>query len=566
MTDRLRRLHGCALLLAIALTVGACAGNDGAEVPDAAPGAVAGGTFTVATQRPGSIDPTNAYDEAGRLIVQTLCDPLIQLDPVSGELKPAIADSWALTDRGRKLTLRIRKGARFSNGESVTADDVSFTLSRLASADFASFESDLVARVEGYADVHGDTDTDNAELRRSLSGVRVIEGNSLEITLAGEYSPFIRALAHPAASPVPRGPAEEDPIAFERQPICAGPYRVAAPWHPGEDRIVLERSEHYNARNAGYTAGGRGYADRIEFALYDDLNAQLDAFRAGEVDVAEVPGERAGELRASLGAQLVEAVTPAVEYVGVPADDEPFRDPRTRQALSLALDRRAIVAAVDGGAHVPATGFFPPTLGDALHREDACEAVRPTPDVERARSLLDEAGVSLKERTLTFTFNDEFDNRAIVDAVAAQWRAAFGVGVELVAMPWQEYLSKGTGSEGFDGPFRVSWAPTHADPDRYLAPLLSSEGIGVANFGRFSNPQFDRVLNFSARRALEEEDRVIEYRRLEDIACREMPLIPVTFDVDHYLIRDHLAAPDRRLMNVTSGAPSLREIHLRGTG
>ena len=560
----LRRLATIVVVAATALALPACSDDAATRVLPAAESARTGGTLRVAIAQPGSIDPGNAHDAAGRLVVQTMCDPLIQFDPITGEPKPAIAESWQLSDRGKKLTLRVRRGAKFSNGDDVTANDVLFSLSRLASADFASFESDLVAPVIGYPFVHGDEDTDNEDLRRSLRGIKVIEGNSLEIELVTEFAPFIRALGHPAASPVPREEAEADPQGFESQPICAGPYRMSAPWKPGDSKIVLERSPEYNAQNAAYTAGGEGYADKIEFSVFAEPAARLDAYNGGSVDIAEVPADRLAEVRAQHPGQVIEVGAPGIEYVGLPAGDEVFKDARVRLALSLALNRRGISDSVYGGSRAPATGFLPPILGEDLYREQACPAATADGDLDRARALMEEAGRPLAGRKVTFSFNDEFNNRGLAEAVAAQWRDAFGFEVELQAVPWQDYLTTGIGAQGFSGAFRVSWAATHPVADEYLAPLFSSEGIGKANFARFSDPDFDRRLRFFARRALDEEERALEYRRLEDLACGLMPMIPVTFDVDHYLVRsDVVDAPESRLMSRPNGAPALREIFLR---
>ena len=560
----LRRLTSIAAVAAVSLALPACSGDDATRILPAAESARTGGTLRVAIAQPGSIDPGNAHDAPGRLVVQTMCDPLIQFDPVTGEPKPALAESWQLSDRGKKLTLRVRRGAKFSNGDDVTANDVLFTLSRLASADFASFESDLVAPIIGYPFVHGDEDTDDEDLRRSLRGIKVIEGNSLEIELFTEFAPFIRSLGHPAASPVPREEAEADPEGFERQPICAGPYRMSTPWRPGDPKIVLERSPEYNAQNAAYTAGGQGYADKIEFSVFTEPGARVDAYVSGSVDIAEVPADRLAEVRSQQPDQIVEVGAPGIEYVGLPAGDEVFKDPRVRTALSLALDRRAIVETVYGGNRAPATGFLPPILGEELHRDQACPAASPTRDVEQARALMEEAGVPLAGRKVTFSFNDEYNNRGLAEAVAAQWRDAFGFETELQPVPWQDYLSTGIGAQGFTGAFRVSWEATHPVADEYLAPLFSAEGIGEANFARFSDPDFDRRLRFFARRALDEDEGALEYRRLEDLVCRLMPMIPVTFDVDHFLVRtDVLDAPKSRLMSRPNGAPALREIFLR---
>jgi oligopeptide transport system substrate-binding protein len=564
---RLRRAGSALLAAALVVLAAACSPSDDVRVPAAAPGARAGGVLRVASGEPASIDPGSVRDAPGRMIVDAMCDPLIAFDQLTGEPKPGLADSWTLSDRGKKLTIRVRRNAKFSNGRDVTANDVLFSLSRLASADFASPSSDLVQLILGYPTVHGDERTDSEELKRSLKGIKVIEGNSVEIELATEFAPFVRGLGHLATAIVSRDAAERDPVAFERMPVCAGPYQLAQPWRPGDKQILLDRVAGYGARNAAHTAGGRGYADRIEVHVLPTADAQLQAFTNGEVDVAEIPDARLTEARAQLGARVRTAATPTIEYVGVPATDPVFRDPNVRIALSLALDRRAIAERSFGGARAAATGFYPPTLGSTLYRDHACGAsVGDGADLAKAAALLAAAGADLEGRKLRLSFNDELANRRLVEAVAAQWHAGLGLEVELAPMAWPEFLSTGTSGDGFRGAFRMSWQAAHPEPDRYIAPLFSADGIGVGNFARFTDPDIDRRLRFSARRTLDEEGSVLEYRRLEDLACEHMPMIPVTFDVDHLAVRtERVSAPEGRLTGLTDGTPSLRELYLLGS-
>lgn len=549
--------------LAALLVAGACSGGGEVTVPAAAPGARAGGTLRVAITEPSSIDPALAHDPAGRLVVATMCDPLVQLDPRTAELRPAVADSFLQADRGRGITLRIRKDARFSDGSAVTADDVVFSLSRLARADFASPLSGLVRPVTGFPEVHGEEETDDDDARRQLKGLSVIEGNSLEIGLAGELATWVRTLGDTALSVVPRDAAQDDPAAFERNPVCSGPYRLAAPYEPGDGTIVLERTPGHRPVNAGFTAGGAGYADRIEFVVHESAEAGLAAWRAGNVDVAEVPDAALAEVRQGPDAgALLTVPTPLVELVGVPtASGPPFADDVVRQALSLALDRRALAEGVHGGAKAPATGFVPVSAGPALAETTACEATVPAEaDRDRARALLADAGVSLQGVPLDFAFNDELGHRAVVEEVARQWGETFGLAVTLRPMAWDTYLAEAVGSDGIGGAFRTSVSDLRGDADAYVGSLFSSPAIGSTNWGRFSDPRFDRIHERGVLRAVDTADRLIEMGRLAVLACQRLPMIPLTHDLDHVVVRSPWRAAEGRAVVLPTGSVSLREL------
>ncbi|MCP6335714.1 ABC transporter substrate-binding protein, partial [Klebsiella pneumoniae] len=91
-----------------------------------------GGTLRVATTAPGSVDPGNVYEQVGDLIARTLCTPLLASDPDTSEVLPSIVSSWTVADSGMSLTLRVRDDVVFSDGTPLTAQDVAYSLSRVA--------------------------------------------------------------------------------------------------------------------------------------------------------------------------------------------------------------------------------------------------------------------------------------------------------------------------------------------------------------------------------------------------------------------------------------------------
>jgi oligopeptide transport system substrate-binding protein len=542
------------------LMLAACSGSRGEQFKKAPAGATAGGKLVIGITPPGSLEPSNAFDPMGQLVIRTMCDSLIGLDPVTGALRPAIAESWNVVQDGFAFTLKLRKGVRFSNGEELTADDVAFSLSRIADREYASSVAELIRPIEGFEFMHGEQDTDNDELLKSLAGVVITETYGVAIVLRERRADFLRLLTHPLASPIPKETVLKDPTAFERRPVCAGPYRMKEPWNPTKNAINLERFDGYYGNNLAYTRGGRGYPDEIQFRIDTDPSASFSAQRVGNSDLAQVPPARIGEARPDPG--FFQVPSPMLEYIGLPSA-EPFNRPEVRRAMSEALDRTALVNAAFGGGRLPATGILPPTVGD-VYKKDACgAAVAAGSSVPLARSELQKAGVDLKGRPLKIYFNDEFSNRRIVETVAAQWKVAFGLNVEVIAMPWNDYIARANGQPAFDGAFRMSWAAEYPSPDRYLFPLFHTDSIGEQNFTRFSNVSFDRLLERSARRATAERDLRVEYRRLETLACRSMPIVPLTFGAKEYVASPKVGSAIGTLGDVTNGQPAVRELFVK---
>jgi len=539
-----------------------CVASKTPASPAAAPGTRRGGKISVGIAEPSSVDPATATDASGSLIVRTMCDPLIQLDPLTGALRPALAKSWGIFDSGRRFSVRLRRGVTFSDGSEVTADDAVFTLWRVASEGLASPLAGLLQPIEGFQAVHGDVRLNDANRRDHLSGLKVIDKYTFEISIGGEQADFLRLLSHPLASPVKRSAARKNLFDFAHRPVCAGPYVLDSPWQPGAPNVRLVRSRSYSAKNAAYTAGGRGYADTIDFRVVGDRAGELNQFGSGTLDVAHAPltGVEGSTVDES---QLVRGASPLVEYLGLPVGKKPFYDPQVRVALSQALDRRQLAAHEEGGSAVPARGFLPPTLGPT-YRPGACGAGAPeTADVAGARATLANAHVSLTGQPVKLYFNDEFGRGRMVAEVARQWREAFGLDAELVPVPWTRYLQLGSGV-GFDEPFRISWAAPIPSADSYLGALFDSSATAVANFGHFRDPLFDRALTYVARRSTVEKDSRVDYQKLEDLVCRRMPTIPLTIATTNILVNQaKLGLARTSGVDRTTGDAVLREVYLK---
>jgi ABC-type oligopeptide transport system substrate-binding subunit len=247
----------------------------------------------------------------------------------------------------------------------------------------------------------------------------------------------------------------------------------------------------------------------------------------------------------------------------LPVGVEPFDDPQVRLAFSNAVDRTGLVESVFDGGRLSATGFLPPSV-EGVFQDNACgERAPPSADLGTASDLLDTAGADLDGRMIPFYFNDEFQNRSIVETVANQWSAAFGIEFALTPVPWEEFVARASSQQGYDGPFRMSWEGPYPGPDAYLYPLFHSGSIGSENFTRFSAPPLDRLLERSARRTETENDLVIEYRRLETLICEEMPLIPLTFGAREYVVRaGRINSAIGAFGEAAWGQPALRELYV----
>src|SRR3954454_13485808 len=343
--------------------------------------ATTGGTVTVGITAPISIDPAlvSPADSAGSLVVRTMCDSLMSTDPVTGELRPDIASSVLVGGDGTILTVRLRRGERFTDGSALTAADVAAALTRVARPEVASANAPMLRHVFGYQQLQDEED----KARGHLPGVAAIDPRTVQIGLTTSDSGFVRTLASTVAVPVPRRDARDTGFgAFSRQPVCVGPYRLSSPWRPGDSTITLVRATNYDGGNPGLTRAGRGWMDRIEFRIYPDARAAYDAYVRGDVDVAQVPASSAEAATRRLGSALIRAPDATLGYVGLPTTVAPFDDPVVRRALSMTIDRSSIVGGVYHGGRTCAQGIVSAGLGRQHRTEGGCGRAAPlTPDV-----------------------------------------------------------------------------------------------------------------------------------------------------------------------------------------
>lgn len=553
-----------AVALAATFAVSSCTGlsvNRPVASHEADARARPGGTIVVGIQRPASIDPGNISERNGALVASLICEPLVQIDPATTEVANGLIDNVVTGGNGTRFTIRLREGVRFHDGKTLTAQDVVYSLSRVARHDFAGAQADVLRPVAGYEVIHAPLPpTESGDpTKRTLAGVRAISSTALEITLGQPNAEFLRALSLPLAAPVPQRLPDREP-GFAQQPVCTGPYRLARPFRPGDDVIELERFADYYANNTGFSRGGASYPDRIRFRILPSLQAEVREFEAGHLDIAHVAPDLLRESRKT-GPNFMTSSAPSIEFVGLPTNRAPFDDAGVRAILSRAIDRRRLVADVFEGGRLPADRFLPPSLGSFPAAPSCTTNIPPAGDSSRPDA---DMLSRLRSERHVLKVNSDFRNRALAEAIARQWREKLGLDVRIDPLSWTSYLTQATSAQGIDALFRESWTPAYPSIDAVLHPLFHSSQIGSNNWARFNERTFDRRLDRIARREQTDELRRVKYLSLEQILCTELPLIPLTFGQEEYLVRTAtIGAATQDFFDRTTGQPLLRELYVR---
>ncbi|MFN8138084.1 MAG: ABC transporter substrate-binding protein, partial [Propionicimonas sp.] len=494
-------------------------------------------TARVFIGEPSSIDPCNGFEHDGALILRFLADPLVDFDPATGAPHPAAAQGWEISDDGREITFQLRPTVRFHHGRTVNAEDYVYSLSRLVRPETGSKLAYHLAMVEGFQDVReGRSDV--------LSGVTALSPEGLRVRLTEPFYEVATVFGHRATAAVPRELAEGDPERFRAQPVSTGPYRVVEPWRPGVG-LALERSEVYHGANEAFRDGGAGHLQRIDFRIYEELEDAYRDWHAGELDVVKVPPSRIPDAL-PLGERFRRTPCALMQYLGFPTGVPPFDDPQVRRAVSMAVDRQALIDSAFSGTRPLAQRILPP----ALVGDDA-DLTGVSYDPVAARALIDSLGV---EPVVTdFAFNAGLGHDGWVTELVKQVNAALGWSLTPRPMAWPEFL-KWVGSA--DTLFRMTWAIDYPSVDNFLYPLFHSASIGDDNFTGYNEPEVDALID--AARATADEDRRRElYAAVEARVCRELPLLPLW-------LRSGPGARDQGQESVREGGPRRAQGGLRG--
>lgn len=480
-----------------------------ASSPSASTNAQQDASIAIAACEPKSLTSTNVNEPCGQDTITFLYTPLIQIDddfnPVFGDKHPdTVAQDISVSDDLKEITITLKDGWTFHNGEPVDAQSFIRAWTYGANPKNAQENLDFYRHIEGFDQVQSGETTE-------LSGLQAPDAKTIKVTLSAPFAPFVSSLVHTAFFPMPKV-AMDDLDAYNESPIGNGPFKMAEPW-AHDQHINMVAFEDYKGKTPEVRAiNNRLYADNI--TAYNDL-------LAGNLDIIEeLPFEQADSFKEKLGDRLHILPSTNFGYIGLPVTKAPFTDKRIRQALSMAIDREGITKAVWRDTLAPADDYVNPRVGG--YRKGACAYCTYKP--EEAKKLFDEAGGI--DGPLEVWFNSGAGHEVWIEAVANNWKQNLGIkDVSFKTLTGSDYLQKIDSGE-YTGPYRRGWSADYPSMENYLSPLL---GTGSEkNNTRYSNPEFDALLAKGNNAATLEEAKAF-YQQADDLALEDMPLIPISF-------------------------------------
>ncbi|MEG3132460.1 ABC transporter substrate-binding protein [Rouxiella sp. T17] len=439
---------------------------------------------------PDQLDPATARTYYGRFVFSAMCDRLVDVDQHLA-IVPGLATDWKYSDDGKTLSMNLRQGVVFHDGEKFDANAVKYNLERYLTLPGSLRKSEI----------------------SSIDSVEVTGPYSVKLHLKNPDAALLMQLTDRAgAMMAPEATAKGNVPAH---PVCSGPYEFVS--RVQQDRIVLKRFEQYWNKSAYHF-------DKVVFLPIPDASVRLANLQAGDLDLTEgIAATDVNTLQSN--PKLAMTKVTGLGYMGLTVNTNNgtvntgsalAKEAKVRQALSLAIDRDALNQVVFQGQYTPSNQAFSPV---SPYHVDLPIAAR---NIEKAKALLAEAGVKTPLNIDLLVANNP-TSQQVAQVLQAMVSEA-GINLNLQMTEFATLLDK---QQRGDFQLSMSGWSGRPDPDGSIYSFLASKG--ALNDGRYSNPQVDQWL-LSARQTSDVEQRKALYKKVVEQENIDQPLVYLYFE------------------------------------
>ena len=344
-----------------------------------------------------SLDPHKTVKAGTREVMFNVFEGLMKPTP-NGDLTPAIAESYEVSEDRMTYTFHLREGARFHNGETVTAEDVVYSIQRCA----AATETGIV-QVEAFS---------------VIQSIETPDDRTVAITISEPSNEFI---SYMTTAVLPAGYDKQDTY-----PIGTGPFKFVS--RTAQDSVVLEKFDGY--------WGTPAQLDKVTLKIMENADSLMMSLQSGAIDLcAHLTSTQVAQLKESFN--VAEGTMNLVQALYLNNAEKPFDDVRVRQAISYAVDKQEIIDLAFDGYGSPIGSSMYPAFGKYF--DDSLTNYY-TRDVEKAKSLLAEAGYP-DGFDMTITVPSNYKPHMDTAEVLVQQLAQIGVNAAIEPIEWESWVS-----------------------------------------------------------------------------------------------------------------------------
>ena len=476
------------------------------------------------SSEPPTLDWSLATDNVSIRIIENLMEGLTSYDP---HLKPipAIAESWFISENGRRYTFVIRDDAVWMDGKPVTAHDFEYAWKRLldphTGAEYAYFLFDI-KNAEAF---------NSGEISDpSRVGVLALDDKKLQVDLREPIVFFPSVTTFTATFPLRKDIVERygDHWTDPENMIINGPFRLKEWKH--DYKVKLVPNEYYY--------GNQPLLDEVIFYVVGEGTTALTLYETGGLDVVQLPPVAIPHYEKN--PEYLNFPFLRGYYYGFNVMKPPFDNLLVRKAFSMAIDRTEFPKILKGG-EIPTSSWIPkgmpgynPNIGISFNPQ-------------KAKALMAQAGYPNGQGfpNVTAAFNTNPENNLIAENLQAQWERNLGVKVALDNQEWKVYLRRL--SDDTPGLFRLGWGADYPDPDNFMNLFTSTSGN---NNTHWKNKRYDALIRRAAvERVLQK--RQILYDEAQRILTEEdVPIMPLFIAAQNMLIKPYIKGLEINAMDL----------------
>ncbi|MBL1280006.1 MAG: ABC transporter substrate-binding protein [Fluviicola sp.] len=501
-----------------------------------------GGDFRfMSAEKVNSLATISSVDHYSSRLVSQIYEPLLKIDVNSMGITPAVAESYTVSDDATVYTFKVRKGILFHQDDALgkkrhelTAEDVKFSLEMACSnLELNQISYLLVKRIKGAKEFF---DNSSESLpKEGVSGIKIINGNSVEITLVSPFAGFENILTHSSLGIFPREVYEKYGDKIGEHPVGSGPFELES---ITDDKIVLKRnSEYWRKDDFGNQLP---YLGRIVMTYAENKRSELLAFRKSEVDlVLEIPVEEVEHILGTLieaqeGKNIKHKIesesSMSISYIGMADGEGVFNNIQVRKAFNLAINRDEIVdVALEGEGWASHNGFVPKMMNYPTEK-----VVGYTFNVPKAQNLMKLAGYpngkGFPEIDFYVNAVEGSKTHKYSSAIAAQLQKNLGVKLNIKLVTIDERnkaILSGEAKIWAEG-----WLADYPDPENFLLLLYGgnvNDHSSYSNRFKFNNAKYDALFE-KAIAETNPEKRTELLLKCDQLIIDEAAIMPIYTD------------------------------------
>ena len=472
---------------------------------------------------PQYLDPHLANSVSAHNVIIALIEGLVSEDPKTLKPVPGVAEKWDISEDGLVYTFHLRKNAKWSNGDPVTAHDFVYSYKRILNPELASQYASMLHGLKNAREYHEEgLSWDEAKV-----GATAIDDYTLQLTLENPTPYFLELLNHYSWFPA-HPPTIEKFGAFGKQGTAwtrPGNYVGNGPFTLSDHKVnsVIEVK-----KNPLYWDAQTVSLEGIRFYPIESADTEERAFHSGFLHLTQtVSPDRIDFLKENHPDLIHFESYLGTYFYRFNVEEPPFDDVRVRLAFNLATDRQAIVEKVTKGGQLPARCFTPPGTGGFSPES------RFRFDPQKAKSLIQEY---LTEKGLEslpkieLKYNTSEGHKKVAEALQGMWKNHLGAEIQLLNMEWKVFLS--TIAKRDFSLARAGWIGDYVDANTFLH--MWRTGDGHNNTG-WSSTRYDELLELAAQES-DTQKRFSYFEECEKLIAENAPILPIYFYV-HVTLR-----------------------------